>query len=104
MYVPPPRCGLNSNVLSFRAKMMATDPVNTKRVFIISFYLCDDSISVFERPQKNSGINVWTKAARKIQLWPSEEKSMTLMVNVKLSDSASTSRTLWKQMTLVHFR
>ncbi|KAM6934882.1 EF-hand domain-containing family member C2 [Xenentodon cancila] len=50
------RCGLNSNVLTFRAKMMTTDPIDAERVFVISFYLCDDSMSVFERPQRNSGI------------------------------------------------
>ncbi|KAM9347414.1 EF-hand domain-containing family member C2 [Symphorus nematophorus] len=50
------RCGLNSNVLNFRAKMVTTDPVDRDRVFIISFYLCNDSISVFEHPQKNSGV------------------------------------------------
>ncbi|XP_073330014.1 EF-hand domain-containing family member C2 [Pagrus major] len=50
------RCGLDSNVLNFHAKMVTTDPVDRDRVFIISFYLCDDSISVFERPQKNSGV------------------------------------------------
>ncbi|XP_034042598.1 EF-hand domain-containing family member C2 [Thalassophryne amazonica] len=48
------RCGLQSNVLQFRAKMVTSDPAD--RVFIISFFLCDDSISVFEPPQKNSGI------------------------------------------------
>uniref|UniRef100_A0A671TV70 EF-hand domain-containing family member C2 n=1 Tax=Sparus aurata TaxID=8175 RepID=A0A671TV70_SPAAU len=50
------RCGLNSNVLNFHAKMVTNDPVDSKRAFIISFYLCDDSISVFERPQRNSGV------------------------------------------------
>ncbi|XP_042351025.1 EF-hand domain-containing family member C2 [Plectropomus leopardus] len=50
------RCGLDSNVLDFRAKMVANDPVDRDRVFIISFYLCDDSISVFEHPQRNSGV------------------------------------------------
>ncbi|KAE8299783.1 EF-hand domain-containing family member C2 [Larimichthys crocea] len=50
------RCGLDSNVLNFRAKMVTTDAVDRDRVFIISFYLCDDSISVFERPQRNSGV------------------------------------------------
>ncbi|XP_070771058.1 EF-hand domain-containing family member C2 [Enoplosus armatus] len=50
------RCGLDSNVLNFHAKMVTTDPDDKDRVFIISFYLCDDSISVFERPQKNSGV------------------------------------------------
>uniref|UniRef100_A0A8C4HZ87 EF-hand domain-containing family member C2 n=1 Tax=Dicentrarchus labrax TaxID=13489 RepID=A0A8C4HZ87_DICLA len=50
------RCGLNSNVLNFHAKMVTNDPVDRDRVFIISFYLCDDSISVFEPPQRNSGV------------------------------------------------
>ncbi|XP_041806902.1 EF-hand domain-containing family member C2 [Chelmon rostratus] len=50
------RCGLDSNVLKFHAKMVTTDQVDRDRIFIISFYLCDDSISVFERPQRNSGV------------------------------------------------
>ncbi|XP_070694381.1 EF-hand domain-containing family member C2 [Pempheris klunzingeri] len=50
------RCGLDSNVLNFRAKMVTSDPVDRDRSFIISFYLCDDSISVFEHPQRNSGV------------------------------------------------
>uniref|UniRef100_A0A8C2Z3N1 EF-hand domain-containing family member C2 n=1 Tax=Cyclopterus lumpus TaxID=8103 RepID=A0A8C2Z3N1_CYCLU len=36
--------------------MVTTDPVDRDRVFIIYFYLCDDSICVFEQPQKNSGV------------------------------------------------
>ncbi|KAM4560712.1 EF-hand domain-containing family member C2 [Fundulus diaphanus] len=47
------RCGLNSCVLRFCAKM-TRDPVDTERMFIISFYLSDDSLSVFEQPLKNS--------------------------------------------------
>ncbi|XP_059198699.1 EF-hand domain-containing family member C2 [Centropristis striata] len=50
------RCGLDSNVLNFSAKMVTADPVDRDRRFIISFYLSDDSISVFEHPQKNSGV------------------------------------------------
>ncbi|CAK6967716.1 EF-hand domain-containing family member C2 [Scomber scombrus] len=50
------RCGLDGNVLSFRAKMVTADEIDRDRVFVISFHLCDDSISVFERPQKNSGV------------------------------------------------
>uniref|UniRef100_A0A3Q1EY84 EF-hand domain-containing family member C2 n=1 Tax=Acanthochromis polyacanthus TaxID=80966 RepID=A0A3Q1EY84_9TELE len=49
-------CGGESNVLNFRAKMVTSDAVDRERVFIISFYLCDDSISVFEPPQRNSGV------------------------------------------------
>jgi len=50
----PRRCDVIS-VLNLRAKMVTTDPVDRDRVFIIYFYLCDDSICVFEQPQKNSG-------------------------------------------------
>ncbi|XP_028991577.1 EF-hand domain-containing family member C2 [Betta splendens] len=50
------RCGLNSNVLNFRAKLLSTNQVDSERLFIISFYLSDDSISVYERPQRNSGV------------------------------------------------
>ncbi|CAJ1078908.1 EF-hand domain-containing family member C2 [Xyrichtys novacula] len=49
------RCGLDSHVLNFHAKMVTNNPIDTTRVFVISFYLSDDSISVFERPTKNSG-------------------------------------------------
>ncbi|KAM6979323.1 EF-hand domain-containing family member C2 [Tautogolabrus adspersus] len=49
------RCGLDSHVLNFRAKMLTKDPLDRDRMFIISFYLSDDSISVFERPQGDSG-------------------------------------------------
>lgn len=50
-------------MLKFHAKMVTNDPVDRNRVFIISFYLCDDSISVFEKPLRNSGKSVRTIAA-----------------------------------------
>ncbi|XP_077393798.1 EF-hand domain-containing family member C2 [Festucalex cinctus] len=50
------RCGLESNVLKFYAKMVTTSQVDSDRELIISFYLSDDTISVFERSQKNSGV------------------------------------------------
>uniref|UniRef100_A0A3P8ULF5 EF-hand domain-containing family member C2 n=1 Tax=Cynoglossus semilaevis TaxID=244447 RepID=A0A3P8ULF5_CYNSE len=50
------RSGLESNILNFQSKMVTDDPVDRERVFIISFYLSDDTVSVFERPQKNSGV------------------------------------------------
>lgn len=55
-------------MLIFHAKMVTTDPVNRDRVFVISFYLSDDSIGVFERPERNSGKNVWTIAAPQLLL------------------------------------
>ncbi|XP_029937185.1 EF-hand domain-containing family member C2 [Myripristis murdjan] len=50
------RYGIESNMLRFRAKMVTSDPIFREREFIISFYLCDDTISVFEPPQRNSGV------------------------------------------------
>ncbi|XP_048826270.1 EF-hand domain-containing family member C2 isoform X2 [Brienomyrus brachyistius] len=50
------RQGLVSNVLRFAGKMVSEDPIDRERLFIISFYLSDDTISVFEPPQRNSGV------------------------------------------------
>ncbi|XP_066562925.1 EF-hand domain-containing family member C2 isoform X2 [Amia ocellicauda] len=50
------RQGLESNVLRFVAKMVTDNPIDSERKFIISFFLCDDTISVFEPPQRNSGM------------------------------------------------
>jgi len=50
------RSGLNSNVLRFVAFMKTQNPVDIGRKFIVSFFLSDDTISVFEPPQRNSGV------------------------------------------------
>ncbi|KAM3861872.1 EF-hand domain-containing family member C2 [Diretmus argenteus] len=50
------RHGLESNVLRFHAKMLSADPIDRDRLFVISFYLSDDTISMFEPPQRNSGV------------------------------------------------
>ncbi|NP_001296746.1 EF-hand domain-containing family member C2 [Danio rerio] len=50
------RQGLVSNVLRFVGKMLTDSPVDKERVFIICFYLTDDTIAVFEPPQRNSGV------------------------------------------------
>lgn len=50
------RRGLDSNVLRFLARMNTTKPIDQERRFIISYYLSDDTISVFEPPVRNSGI------------------------------------------------
>ncbi|XP_063300338.1 EF-hand domain-containing family member C2 [Pelobates fuscus] len=51
------RNGLESNVLRFVAKLATDNPIDKERKFIISYFLCDDSVSVFEPPQRNSGID-----------------------------------------------
>ncbi|XP_016429441.1 EF-hand domain-containing family member C2-like [Sinocyclocheilus rhinocerous] len=48
--------GLVSNVLRFVAKMLTDSSIDKERVFIIYVYLSDDTIAVFEPPQRNSGV------------------------------------------------
>lgn len=50
------RSGLNSNVLRFVAFLKTENPVDAGRKFIVSFFLSDDTIAVFEPPQRNSGV------------------------------------------------
>ncbi|XP_062389412.1 EF-hand domain-containing family member C2 [Sardina pilchardus] len=50
------RQGLESNVLRFVGKMETDNPIDKERVFIISFYLSDDTIAVFEPTQRNTGV------------------------------------------------
>lgn len=48
--------GLESNVLRFVAKMDTQRPIEVDRRFTISYFLSDDTVLVFEPPQRNSGI------------------------------------------------
>ncbi|KAB5577048.1 hypothetical protein PHYPO_G00205490 [Pangasianodon hypophthalmus] len=50
------RQGLVSHVLRFVGKMLTDNPNDKDRTFIISFYLSDDTIAVFETTQRNSGV------------------------------------------------
>lgn len=50
------RHGLDSNVLRFVACLDTTKPIDMDRRFIVSFFLSDDTISVYEPSQRNSGI------------------------------------------------
>ncbi|KAJ8253045.1 hypothetical protein GJAV_G00208520 [Gymnothorax javanicus] len=50
------RQGLVSNVLRFLGKMVSNNPLDAERTFIVSYYLSDDSISVFERTERNLGM------------------------------------------------
>ena len=45
-----------SHVLRFVAVMDTNYSVDMSRRFIVSFYLSDDTIAVFEPPQRNSGV------------------------------------------------
>lgn len=44
-------------ILRFLARLDSTSPEDNGRVFVIKYFLADDTIAVFEPPQKNSGIS-----------------------------------------------
>lgn len=46
----------DGKVLRFTARFNTQVPEDVDRRFIISYYLADDTISIFEPAQKNSGI------------------------------------------------
>ncbi|XP_071085309.1 EF-hand domain-containing family member C2-like isoform X2 [Haliotis cracherodii] len=50
------RHGLDSNVLRYLARMDTSKPIDMDRRFIISYFLSDESVLVFEPPIRNSGI------------------------------------------------
>ncbi|XP_026711806.1 EF-hand domain-containing family member C2 isoform X1 [Athene cunicularia] len=50
------RIGMESNILRFLAKLVTESPIDKDRKFIISYFLSDDTISVFEHTQQNTGI------------------------------------------------
>ena len=50
------RQGLDSHVLRFMARLDTNRPIDMDRTFIVSFFLSDDTISVFEPEKRNSGI------------------------------------------------
>lgn len=50
------RHGLESNVLRFVARLDTNIPIDKDRRFIISYFMSDDTIAVFEPPVRNSGI------------------------------------------------
>jgi hypothetical protein len=37
------------------AKIITKDPIQAQRRFVISYYLADDTISIYEPPMRNSG-------------------------------------------------
>ncbi|XP_046604333.1 EF-hand domain-containing family member C2-like [Neodiprion virginianus] len=49
------KCGFESHVLRFRAKLVSNIPENNDRHFIIRVFLTDDTISIFELAVRNSG-------------------------------------------------
>ncbi|XP_075910234.1 EF-hand domain-containing family member C2 [Petromyzon marinus] len=50
------RQGLDGHVLRFTAEMKSGNPLDEGRRFVVSYFLEDDTISVFEQEQRNSGV------------------------------------------------
>jgi hypothetical protein len=44
------------DVLRFKGRMVTNNAVDASREFIITFYLSDDTVQIYEPPQRNSGI------------------------------------------------
>lgn len=49
------RLGLDGNVLRFLAKLDTTKAIDADRKFVISYFLADDTVVVFEPTVRNSG-------------------------------------------------
>ncbi|CAG9786774.1 unnamed protein product [Diatraea saccharalis] len=49
------RVGFDSHILRFAARLISDEPVDKRRYFIIKYFLCDDTIGVFELGERNSG-------------------------------------------------
>jgi len=49
------RIGLESHIFRYTARITNGSPIDAERKMIISYYLCDDTISVCEPPVRNSG-------------------------------------------------
>jgi Ca2+-binding EF-hand superfamily protein len=47
----------DGKVLRFAARLVSTRPVDAQRAFVVSYFLADDTVQVFECAQRNSGIS-----------------------------------------------
>ena len=53
------RQGLNSHTLWFKGELVFKIPVDNDRQFVISYYLSDDTISLYENALHNSGNKIY---------------------------------------------
>ncbi|KAG7308595.1 hypothetical protein JYU34_005814 [Plutella xylostella] len=51
------RVGFDSHILRFAGRLINDNPVDARRYFIVKYFLCDDTIAVFELGERNSGFN-----------------------------------------------
>ncbi|XP_039295468.1 EF-hand domain-containing family member C2 isoform X2 [Nilaparvata lugens] len=66
------KVGYDSHVLRFSARLISNKPDDSIRSFILSFYLSDDTISVFEVACENSGFKGGMLISRRKILKPGE--------------------------------
>lgn len=52
------RVGFDSHTLRFAARLINDNPTDATRYFIIKYFLCDDTIGIFELGERNSGFKV----------------------------------------------
>ncbi|XP_029458980.1 EF-hand domain-containing family member C2 [Rhinatrema bivittatum] len=55
-FIEKDRSGLESHELRYLARLISDNPIDKDRKFIISYFLSDDTIQVYEPPQRNSGV------------------------------------------------
>ena len=53
------RDGFDSHVLRFSARLVLDGKVDTKRKFVVSYFLSDDTILVNLIPEQNSGKHIF---------------------------------------------
>lgn len=46
----------DGKILRFSASMVSNKPIDQERIFVVSYYLADDTIGVYEPPQRNTGV------------------------------------------------
>lgn len=61
------RCGYDSRILRFGVQLITDKPCDIYRQFVLSYYLSDDTISVFENSMINSGKQPFLFCT--IQIW-----------------------------------
>ncbi|KAG8329790.1 EF-hand domain-containing member C2 [Homalodisca vitripennis] len=66
------KCGFDSHILRFGAQLMTSTVTDSCRPFVISYYLSDDTISVYENAPVNSGYSGGMLISRRKIMKPGE--------------------------------
>ncbi|CAK1580325.1 unnamed protein product [Parnassius mnemosyne] len=54
-FIHKDRVGFDSHILRFAARLINDNPEDARRYFVVKYFLCDDTIGVFELGERNSG-------------------------------------------------